>query len=611
MSYIYPRIGPSFQSDNTCTFTVWAPLKNKVSLVLFMTDGEQVVDMECDERGFWSATVTGVAPGTRYKFQLEGRERYPDPASRFQPDGVHGSSELIDDKFEWKDQQWKGLPLKQMVIYELHTGTFSNSGDFQGVIDKLDYLSDLGVNAIELMPVAQFPGNRNWGYDGVHPFAVQNSYGGPVGLKQLVNAAHQKGIAVILDVVYNHQGPEGNYFESFAPYFTDRYKTFWGKAINFDDAYCDGVRHYYWQNAVMWLDEFHIDGLRLDAVHAIWDLSANHFIAELSRKVSSLEDESGREKVLIAEFDLNNPRYISPLERGGYNLDGQWIDEFHHALHALITNERDGYYEDFGGAWQLAKSLQQSYVYTGEYSVHRKRHFGVPAVERSFGQFVVFSQNHDQVGNRLLGDRLTKSLSFDALKLVAATVLLAPQVPMLFMGEEYAEKNPFQYFISHTDQALVEAVRKGRHDEFSYFNWDGPIPDPQADETFRQCILNWESRDKYQERLHEYYKYLIAFRKKRIAYQGQAQDTMRVFEPGIARVIAFERIFGTDRLLVVLNFDASTAPFKLPSTATLPSRKIFDSSSLEWLGPGEITFSNFNTNNEILMHGHSAVIFEY
>ncbi len=611
MSYIYPRIGPTYQSDKACTFTVWAPNKNRVSLVLVSAGGEKHYDLQPDERGFWSRTIQGVSPGVGYKFRLDDQEEYPDPASRFQPEGVHGPSEVIDEDFDWQDHQWKGIALKDMVIYELHVGTFSESGDFQGVIDKLDYLRELGINAIELMPVAQFPGGRNWGYDGVYPFAVQNTYGGPEMLKELVNAAHQKGIAIILDVVYNHQGPEGNYFAEYAPYFTDRYKTFWGKAINFDDAYCDGVRHFYWQNALMWLDEYRIDGLRLDAVHAIWDFSADPFIAELARKVESLQTETGREKVLIAEFDLNNPRYISSKQRGGYNLDGQWIDEFHHALHALITNERDGYYEDFGDAGHLAKSLQQSYVYTGEYSVHRKKHFGVPAVENAFGQFVVFSQNHDQIGNRLMGDRLTNTLSFEALKLVAATVLLAPQVPMLFMGEEYAEKKPFQYFISHTDEALVEMVRSGRRNEFAYFNWEGPIPDPQSEDTFQQCVLSWESRDKYQNRLFELYKYLIAFRKKRMVYQGQSQDTMRVFEPGINKVIAFERIFGTDRILVVLNYDPSTAPFKLPSAAAMPSRKIFDSASLNWLGPGEVTFSDFNTNNEILMHGHSAVIFEY
>lgn len=611
MSYIYPRIGPAFFTDKACTFTVWAPTKSSASLLLYTPEGEKHHDLEADERGFWSKAIEGVTPGSRYKFRIDGQEPFPDPASRFQPEGVHGPSEVVDITFDWQDHQWKGIPLKDMIIYELHVGTFSPSGGFQGVIDRLDYLLELGINAIELMPVAQFPGNRNWGYDGVYPFAVQNSYGGPTMLRKLVNEAHKKGIAVILDVVYNHQGPEGNYFGQFAPYFTDRYKTFWGRAINFDDAHCDGVRHFYWQNALMWLDDYHIDGLRLDAVHAIWDFSADHFIAELTRKVDSLQEESGMEKVLIAEFDLNNPRYISPRERGGYDLDGQWIDEFHHALHALLTNERNGYYEDFGEAAHLAKALQQSYVYTGEYSVHRKKHFGVSALDNPFGQFVVFSQNHDQIGNRLLGDRLSNTLSFEGLKLAAATVLLAPQVPMLFMGEEYGEKKPFQYFISHTDEALVEMVRAGRRNEFAYFNWDGPIPDPQSEETFRQCELSWDRRDKYQDRLLQFYKHLIGFRKRRMAYLGQSQDSIRVFEPGVGKVIAFERAFGTDRVLVVLNFDPSTAPFKLPSTASVPNRKIFDSASLEWLGPGEITFSDFNSNNEILLHGHSAVIFEY
>lgn len=612
MSYIYPRIGAFRRSDQTCVFSVWAPLRRVVRLVI-ETDGHRSMhEMTCDERGVWTATVDGVTATTRYAFQLDDDQVLPDPASRFQPDGVHDFSAVPGPWNEWTDQQWKGLPLKDMVIYELHVGTFSQSGTFAGVVEKLDYLAELGVNAIEIMPVSQFPGSRNWGYDGVYPFAVQNSYGGPDELKRLVNAAHERGIAVILDVVYNHQGPEGNYFESFGPYFTDKYRTFWGKAINFDDAYCDGVRNIYWQNAMMWLDEFHIDGLRLDAVHAIWDFSANHFIGELVKMVKGLQTETGVEKVLIGEFDLNNPRYIISQDEGGLGLDGQWIDEFHHALHAVVTGEVNGYYEDFGEISHLAKALQRSYVYTGEYSIHRKKHFGASPEKTNFGQFVVFAQNHDQIGNRLAGDRLTNHLTFEGLKVTAAAYLLAPQVPMIFMGEEYGEKRPFQYFISHTDEKLVDMVREGRKREFAYFNWDKPVPDPQGEDTFRKCILGWDyQKDKYQQRLLDYYTTLIHFRKKRIAYQGKQPETMKVHEPGKGSVIAFDRAFSTDRILVVMNFGKSSSPFVLPSSATPPSKKIFDSSAMEWLGPGEITFSTFNSHHEILLHPESVVIFEY
>jgi maltooligosyltrehalose trehalohydrolase len=610
MNYLYPVAGARYHF-NHCTFCVWAPLRQKVE-VLIDESSAQRHTMTKDERGYWSVTVPSIVPGAAYWYRLDDSPLLPDPASRSQPNGVHGHSLVTDPMFSWTDADWKGIPLKDMVIYEVHVGTFSHTHDFDGVIAKLPHLRDLGINAIELMPVAQFPGSRNWGYDGVFPFAVQNSYGGIIGLKRLVNEAHAHGIAVILDVVYNHLGPEGNYLEEYGPYFTTKYKTFWGKAINFDDAYCDGVRNYFWQNALMWLDEFHMDGLRLDAVHAIWDFSANHFVAELTQKVKALQADTGREKVLIAEFDLNNPKYIAPPELGGYGLDGQWTDEFHHALHSLLTGEVSGYYEDFGDAAHLAKALQHSYVYTGQYSTHRKKHFGTPATGRTYGQFVVFSQNHDQVGNRMLGDRLSNHLTFEALKLAAAAVLLAPQVPMLFMGEEYGEKNPFMYFISHTDDELVGLVRKGRKEEFAYFNWPGEVPDPQSEETFTRCVLSWDfQQHKLNKTLFRLYQFLINFRKTRIACSGQDAESVKVHDPGIGNVIAFERSSGPDKVLIILNFDKSTAPFRLTSPRSLPSRKIFDSSALEWGGPGEITFSNFNANHEILLHAESAVIFEY
>jgi maltooligosyltrehalose trehalohydrolase len=607
MSEILPAIGATLHSDRRCTFSVWAPLKNNVELVL-PEHGGKTVSMTQEINGYWGTVLEDVTPLTRYFFRIDKNE-LPDPASRYQPDGVHGPSAVVDQGFSWSDENWKGLPLKEMIIYELHVGTFTPEGTFDGVIGRLSYLTELGINAIELMPLAQFPGDRNWGYDGVYPFAVQNSYGGAAGLKKLVNEAHLHGIAVILDVVYNHQGPEGNYFGEFAPYFSDKYKTFWGSAINFDDAYCDGVRNFYWQNALMWLDEFHIDGLRMDAVHAIWDFSAEHFVEVLTKKVKDLQKRSGCEKILIAEFDLNNPRYINAIADGGYGMDGQWIDEFHHALHSLITGEKDGYYEDFGTAAHLAKSMKDSYVYTGEYSAHRKKFFGRLPEKNPYSQFVVFAQNHDQVGNRMLGDRLTRSLSFEGLKLAAATVLLAPQVPLLFMGEEYGERNPFQYFISHTDEKLVEMVREGRRKEFSYFKWEGEVPDPQSRKTFEACILSWNyDHEPEQKKLLHYYRELISFRKNRKAMKGHLKADVRVFDPHDSPVIAFERSFDNDRILVVLNFDRGTCGWKVPSS--IKGVKIFDSASLAWRGPGEIVPDMIDTGNEILMHPHSAAIFE-
>lgn len=605
MSYTYPNVGADYKKDE-CIFTVWAPGKKNVEL---LTNGAAHT-MRQDERGYWSVKIAGLQPGNTYQYRLDNDKDFPDPASKHQPEGVHGPSAISDPFFEWTDHKWKGISMNDMILYELHVGTFSEEGNFEGVISKLDYLQQLGITAIEIMPVAQFPGERNWGYDGVYPFAVQNSYGGVQGLKQLVDKAHSKGIAVVLDVVYNHQGPEGNYLTQFAPYYTEKYKTPWGSAINFDDAYCDGVRNYYWQNALMWLDEFHIDGLRLDAVHAIWDFSAEHFIAALKQKVNGLEKRTGRKKILIAEFDLNNPRYINDPAKGGYGLDAQWIDEFHHALHSVITGEVNGYYEDFGEMWHIAKALKDSYIYTGQYSKHRKKNFGLLPAENPYSQFVVFAQNHDQVGNRLNGNRLTTQISFEASKLIAAIVLLAPQVPLLFMGEEYGETNPFQFFIHHSDKELVEIVRKGRKEEFHYFHWQGEVPDPQSEEIFRQCKLSFShEHDERAAVLLDYYKKLIALRKTHPALQARDRNSITVYHrPEENKLIGFTRRHEQKQILVVLNFDSEPGCFSW--TMNAGGKKILDSSDTAWKGPGAITPHEIKAQQRISMNPQSAVIFE-
>ncbi len=601
------QVGAFLGDIGNCLFSVWAPLLKQVDVIVL--DGtEREHTLQRDEYGYWSITLEDISANTRYWFKLNGERKLPDPASRSQPEGVHGASKISDTKFAWTDNDWKGRTLSEMILYEIHVGTFSRTGNFDGVISQLDYLQALGINVIELMPIGQFPGDRNWGYDGVYPFAVHHEYGGTTGLKKLVNEAHRRGIAVILDVVYNHQGPEGNYLAEYGPYFTDKYKTGWGSAINFDDAWCDGVRNFYWQNALMWLDEFHIDGLRLDAVHAIWDFSAQHFIEVLSQKVKEVEKRTSIKKNLIAEFDLNNPRYISPRDKGGYGLDGQWIDEFHHALHTITTGEVDGYYEDFGNISHLTKSFKDSYVYTGQFSKHRKKLFGTSPKENPYNQFVVFAQNHDQIGNRFLGDRLTSQLSFEALKLVAATVLLSPHVPLLFMGEEYGEKNPFQYFISHTDKELVELVRQGRMKEFSYFNWQGEVPDPQAEETFQKCKLSWNHEKDHHAVLLSYYRYLISFRKERLAMRGCERHQLKVIEVPEKKIIVLERTFEDDSIFIFLNFE------KEPSTISYPlpkaSRKIFDSSASPWVDTQQQPQSIHTGEESVVMNPESALIFE-
>ncbi len=596
----------SFYHPEKSRFVVWAPLKKKVELVIESPGGPCRYAMQKNEYGYWSMDIK-AEPGTKYRYRIDEETEYPDPASLSQPNGVHGASELLDrNAFHWTDQHWKGLPMADMVIYELHTGTFSNQQNFAGIHDRLDYLSNLGVNAIEIMPVGQFPGSRNWGYDGVFPFAVQQSYGGANGLKELVDIAHRKNMAVLLDVVYNHVGPDGNYFDKFGPYFTDKYKIGWGSAFNFDDAWCDGPRHYFISNALMWLEEFHIDGLRLDAVHAIKDYSARHLMRQLKEEVIACEARTGVKKILIAETDLNDHRYIDPFDKGGYGLDGQWIDEFHHALHALLTGERAGYYEDFGEASHLEKAFRDTYVYNGNYSIHRKRNFGSDPKHNPFDQFVVFTQNHDQVGNRLLGERLSTLVSFEELKIAAASVLLSPYVPLIFMGEEYGEKNPFLFFTDHSDAELIEAVRKGRKEEFAYFHLEGDFADPQSPDTFNRSMLSWDYTSAESSALMNFYQYLIAFRKNREAMQARSRDNIKVSAPA-EKVIVLERISNKDHLVIVFNYAKDNVSLQ-NQWGNL--KKIFDSASSEWYGPGETLISQWDKPTVMDMRASSVLVFE-
>lgn len=489
-------LGATVLNPSTVRFRVWAPHADRVS-VQVSEAREGPVALERGERGYFESTVSGIGPGARYHYVLDGRTHRPDPASRWQPDGVHQPSAVVDpNAFRWTDHEWRGVPLEDLIIYELHTGTFSAAGTFEAVVAHLNYLKhEVGVTAIELMPVAQFPGARNWGYDGVYPFAPQASYGGPDGLKTLVNACHAQGLAVILDVVYNHLGPEGNYLGCFGPYFTDRYRTPWGQAINYDGPDSDEVRHFFLSNALYWVTEYHLDALRLDAVHGIYDFSAVHILQELAEAVHAEARQLRRAVHVIAESDLNDSRLIVPTAQGGYGLDAQWNDDFHHALHTVVTGERRGYYEDFGTLDQLATAIRKGFVYSGQYSRSRRRRHGNSSEGRPAHQFVVFAQNHDQIGNRAVGDRLSAQLPAEALKAVAAAVLLSPNIPLLFMGEEYGETAPFQYFIEHSDPALVEAVRQGRRAEFAHFGWSpADIPDPQHPATFERSRPSLDRR---------------------------------------------------------------------------------------------------------------------
>jgi maltooligosyltrehalose trehalohydrolase len=518
--------------------------------------------------------------GTRYVFRVPDGREFPDPASRFQPDGVHRPSAVVDTRtFKWSDAGFAGHSLCDMVIYELHVGTFTPAGTFDAAISRLDDLADLGITAVEIMPVAQFPGGRNWGYDGVFPFAAQNSYGGPWALQRFVDAAHGRGISVILDVVYNHLGPEGNYFGEFGPVFSGRYCTPWGQAVNFDGPESEPVRSFFIQNALYWLKEFHVDALRLDAVHGIFDFSARHFLAELKEHVQNLSAQEKRKLNVIAESDLNDSRLLHLPVRGGYGLDAQWSDDFHHALHVLLTNESTGYYGDFGTVEDLGIAIRDGWRYSGRYSRFRKRRHGNSPLGISPDHFVVFSQNHDQVGNRAGGERLAALVDFEGAKLAAGVTLLSPFVPLLFMGEEYGEKRPFPYFTSHGDPSLIEAVRRGRREEFAQFGWGDEVADPQDEATFAAAILNYAAKDAEPHRtLRRFYKSLLTLRKR--LGLGSAKPDVTWNESAKTLTLAYRTV----PLLAIFHFGQEQVLVALP--AGIPSASaILNSADRDWRGP--------------------------
>ncbi|NLV24198.1 MAG: malto-oligosyltrehalose trehalohydrolase [Deltaproteobacteria bacterium] len=579
--------GALFLGKDRCRFRVWAPFRKKVEVKL-ESRGGLLCPLDRDGDGFWSATHQGVGAGSRYRYLLDGSVARPDPASAFQPLGVHGPSEVIDHgAFPWRDKNWRGIPLAEMILYELHVGTFTPEGTFAAVVPRLEALRGLGINALSLMPVAQFPGVRNWGYDGTYPYAVHNSYGGPEGLKTLVDACHACGLAVVLDVVYNHLGPEGNYLADYGPYFTDRYRTPWGDALNFDGPYSDPVRAFFIGNAIHWLADYHVDALRLDAVHAIYDTGAKHFLEELAAGVAAFSAEEGRRRLLIAESDLNDVRLIRPRNLGGYGLDAQWHDDFHHSLHTLLTGERSGYYADFGSTAQLAKAWDEGFVYDWAFSAYRNRHHGSSSRDRPGHQFVVFAQNHDQVGNRRGGERLAGLVSFEALKMAAAAVILSPFVPLLFMGEEYGEEAPFHYFVDHSDPALIEAVRQGRRKEFGAFRWGAEIPDPQNPSTFAQSRLQWNKRDREKHKiLLDYHVFLLRLRKNLAVLGEPVRDHLEVTGHEDQKLLIVQRTRKEERVLILLNFNSTSSSLrgvKIPDGCWC---KVADSSERRWLGPG-------------------------
>lgn len=604
------RVGAYSHKAGHCGFTVWAPFLKKVELKIIEPE-ERIIPMEKDGLGYWHAAVPDILPGSRYFYRLGNGWDRPDPASHFQPDGVHGPSQIVNHNlFRWEDDGWEGIALPDMIMYELHIGTFTPEGTFSSAIRRLKALKSLGINSIEIMPVAQFPGDRNWGYDGVFPFAVQNSYGGPDGLKKFVNACHKNGMAVILDVVYNHLGPEGNYLWDYGPYFTDKYRTPWGQAINFDDACSNEVRNFFIGNALHWFGNYHIDALRLDAIHGISDLSARPFLQELSAEVKRFSGRSGRKFLLIAESDLNDSRVIRPDISGGLGLDAQWCDDFHHSLHTIITGEKEGYYMDFGDMNHLAKSLNEGFVYSGGYSEYRKRNHGNSSKDIPADRFVVFAQNHDQVGNRMFGERLTALGSFESLKLAAGFVLLSPYIPLLFMGEEYGEEAPFLYFVSHSDPGLIESVRKGRREEFNAFIWKGEPPDPSDFQTFNASRIKWEKRKTGRHRiLLKFYRHMMLLRNSLPALSA-GKKCLEAEAHKNKKIIVLRRWKRKDQVLCIFNFsdcdESSEISFAGPTWF-----KIMESSGTEWKGPGALAPDKIKKGDRVIaLRSRSFVIYE-
>jgi len=516
------RFGASVRSGYSVEFRVWAPnLTNLAVRVMGGNEGEpsRTIPMRQSSDSEFVATVPQVGAGADYVYVLDGERERPDPVSRWQPGGVHAPSRVVDPaSFRWSDQGWSGIPLRDFIIYELHTGTFTRDGTFAGVIARLPYLRDLGVTAIEIMPVAEVPGNRNWGYDGASLYAPQSSYGGPTGLKKLVDACHQHGLAVVLDVVYNHLGPEGNYLPEFAPCFTDTHHTPWGKAINFDGPESDGVRRFIIDNALYWLTEYHVDALRLDAIHGIYDFGARHILDELSQAFQDQARRLQRQAWLIAESDLEDVRIINPRAKGGYAFDAQWHDDFHHALYALLTGQREGFLTDFGAVANLSKSVTEGFVFDWRYSHYRRRHYGSSSKNRPGEQFVGFIQNHDQVANTSRGKRLSSLVSSGQQKLAAVLTLSSPFLPLLFMGEEYGETAPFLYFTSFDDPGLAAAVTAGRKKELGSHYSESEFADPQAPGTFEHCKLDWSKTEvSPHAEILRLYRDLISLRRRHLS----------------------------------------------------------------------------------------------
>ena len=586
-------LGATIVPEEGCSFVVWAPRAERVEVHL-LDPVDQLIELEPGDRGYFHGMLRGVGAGARYRYRLDGDAEYADPASRLQPEGVHGPSEIFDPaSFAWTDVGFNAPPFAEQVLYEIHAGTFTEEGTLDAAAEHLQDLVDLGVTTVEVMPVAEFPGDRNWGYDGVFPYACDSAYGGPAALLRFVDRAHALGLAVFLDVVYNHIGPEGNVLPAFGPYFSSKYVTPWGEAVNVDDEHSDEVRRFFVENGLRWLEEFHLDGLRLDAVHAIVDTSARPFLADVPEAVQQLSQRVGRRLFAVAETPENDTRTIMNRDLGGHGFDALWSDGFHHAVHAYATGEREGYYMDYGTLEQVAQAVAEGWVFSGQYSRFWKRRHGSSPRPVRPDRFLVYNQNHDQIGNRMNGDRLATIVPHDVLKLMAGVVLLSPYVPMLFMGEEYGETTPFQYFVSHGDPDLVEAVRRGRAEEFAGFTWAGDPPDPQSEETFVRSRIDRSLREKPEHAgLWEFHRALIALRRSEPSLATPTKDGLETWADSGAGLLRLRRRVEQQEAVAFFHFGEDDVITPLPEGRWT---RALDSGEERFAGPGTDTPETIET----------------
>lgn len=606
------KLGATYLSNRSSHFAVWAPKATRVEIHL-TSPAERIEALTRDDKGYHYGTLQGVEPGALYSYRLDGGPDRPDPASRHQPQGVHGPSEVVDPAaYTWRDATWRGVAQHDLVIYEMHIGTFSAEGTFDSAIPLLHELRELGVTAVEILPVNAFPGERNWGYDGVLPFAVQHSYGGPEGLRRFVDACHQQGLGVILDIVYNHLGPEGNYLPEFGHYFTEQHLTPWGAALNYDGNDSDAVREFFIQNGLYWLTEYHLDGFRLDAIHAIFDQTSRPFLEEWTTAVHRRGEELGRRPVVIAESMMNDPKVIQPPALGGFGMDAEWNDDFHHILHVLLTGERDGYYNDYSGVADLAKAFRQAYVYTGEHMTFRGRRHGRQPDNTDARQFLAYTQTHDQVGNHGGCLRLSALTSYEGLKVAAGAVMLSPFIPMLFMGEEYGETNPWWYFVDHNDPDLLKAVSEGRRKEFEGFDWAGEMLDPASEEAFTSSRLQHDLKNEPAHKaLLLWHQTLLRLRRDVPALRNLSceQQDVAPFEP--EKTLFVRRWHGPSEIVALFSFSEEPVTVRLP----IPEGswiKLLDSTDEQWQGGGSQVPDSVQSSGavELTLDPRSCVLFE-